>query len=663
MSNPHLLSSAVASTLAAHLDEDATEYVTSLLEEDPNDEDARDAVIALVSGTIDDDDTDADEICTAFFRLLDFGSVGGPGSGKELQAVTRNSEDGTVRKLSEGVTLKHRDVTTYASGLSASQNRSGELDHKSEIATFYANMIDASNNPEAQSERARRKARQKALREAAEEEERKRAIEDAMKMVEEDVEGRDDGMNDNTNLGDLANDNSRDVHLKHFDLPNLRGGGPDLLTSTNLTLAKGRRYGLMGRNGCGKTTLMSHIAAREVNKECGGVPKSMSMLLVRQEIMGNDWSAVLTVLKSDVRREGVKKFISWCEDQLENGDSTAAAADARGSAKAASSLDKEAAPHNGAKSTTRQRLREKKRLAAKNKKGSGSTKPSESGKEDTKLRKVQLTDKLNKAYQKLAEIEEQEGGDPEPRARKVLAGLGFSEEMMNKPTSELSGGWRMRVSISCALFANPALLLLDEPTNHLDLEAVLWLQKYLCSKFTGTLVVVSHDRSFLNEVVTDVVHLYKSELTTYRGDISNFEAVWQEEKQKQIRLFENQEAKRQHLQKYIDLHSQSGENGPKAARQRKSRMKKLDKIGMMSSEGKKFKASYDGDAEEIEEYQEDDKVVLSFPDPGGFDSNIVTLDRASFGYSPDRMLLKNVDITVGLDSRIALLGRNGCGSE
>ena len=176
-------------------------------------------------------------------------------------------------------------------------------------------------------------------------------------------------------------------------------------------------------------------------------------------------------------------------------------------------------------------------------------------------------------------------------------------------------------------------------------------------------MVVSHDRSFLNEVVTDVVHLYKSELTTYRGDISNFEAVWQEEKQKQIRLFENQEAKRQHLQKYIDLHSQSGENGPKAARQRKSRMKKLDKIGMMSSEGKKFKASYDGDAEEIEEYQEDDKVVLSFPDPGGFDSNIVTLDRASFGYSPDRMLLKNVDITVGLDSRIALLGRNGCGSE
>lgn len=200
-----------------------------------------------------------------------------------------------------------------------------------------------------------------------------------------------------------------------------------------------------------------------------------------------------------------------------------------------------------------------------------------------------------------------------------------------------------------------------QPTNHLDLEAVLWLEKYLCTKFKGTLVVVSHDRHFLNEVVTDVVHFYRSKLTTYKGDITNFEAVREEERQRQIRLYENQEAKRQHLQKYIDLHAQAGENGVKAAKQRKSRMKKLDKIGMMAQEGKKFKASYDGDVEEIEEYQEDEKVELNFPDPGGFDSNMVTLERVTFGYSPDRILLKDVDMTVDHKSRIALLGRNGCG--
>jgi len=245
----------------------------------------------------------------------------------------------------------------------------------------------------------------------------------------------------------------------------------------------------------------------------------------------------------------------------------------------------------------------------------------------------------------------------------------------------LSGGWRMRVSLSCALFANPALLLLDgkclhqgcnfivltfvsnissyiEPTNHLDLEAVLWLERYLTKEFKGSLVVVSHDRHFLNEVVTDVVHFHRGKLTTYRGDITNFTAVREENRKRQIRQYEQQEAKRAHLQKYIDLHAQSGENGVKASKQRKSRMKKLDKLGMMAaSEGKKFKASYDGEAEEIEEYEEDEEVVLNFPDPGSFDKNIVTLDQVSFGYTSDKMLLEDVDLTIDMKSRVALLGR------
>lgn len=182
--------------------------------------------------------------------------------------------------------------------------------------------------------------------------------------------------------------------------------------------------------------------------------------------------------------------------------------------------------------------------------------------------------------------------------------------------------------------------------------------------FKGSLVVVSHDRHFLNEVVTDVVHFHRGKLTTYRGDISNFTAVREENRKRQIRLYEQQEAKRAHLQKYIDLHAQAGENGVKASKQRKSRMKKLDKLGMMSQEGKKFKASYDGEAEEVEKYEEDEEVVLNFPDPGGFDTaNIVALDQVSFGYSSDKMLLEDVDLTIDMKSRIALLGRNGCGTS
>jgi len=274
-----------------------------------------------------------------------------------------------------------------------------------------------------------------------------------------------------------------------------------------------------------------------------------------------------------------------------------------------------------------------------------------------------LAEKLGKAYERLAQIEQDDGGDPEPRARKVLAGLGFSTEMQDKPTSELSGGWRMRVSLSCALFAAPSLLLLDEPTNHLDLEAVLWLEKYLVQKFTGTLVVVSHDRHFLNEVVTDVIHFHRSVLSTYKGDISNFEAVREENRLRQIRQREQQEAKRAHLQQYIDKHAQAGENGVKAARQRKSKMKKLDKIGVMAQDGKRWKASYDGDAEEVEEYKEDDTVTLNFPDPGSFGGDIIKVEQMKFGYSPDKILLEDVDLTITLKSRVALLGRNGCGKS
>ncbi len=110
----------------------------------------------------------------------------------------------------------------------------------------------------------------------------------------------------------------------------------------------------------------------------------------------------------------------------------------------------------------------------------------------------------------------------------------------------------------------------------------------------------------------------------------------------------------------IDLHAQAGENGVKAAKQRKSRMKKLDKLGVMAaSEGRKFKASYDGQAEEIEAYEEDEEVELIFPDPGGFDGAIVTLERVTFGYIPEKILLDSADLSIDLQSRVGLLGRNG----
>ena len=403
-------------------------------------------------------------------------------------------------------------------------------------------------------------------------EERQRAIQQAMDML-----GNTDDTNNDTSVDRMveqSTDNMLDVHLQNMDLPNLRGGGPDLLTNANVTFARGRRYGLMGRNGCGKTTLMTFLATRQIPN---AVPRNMNMLLVRQEIMGDETTALETVLQSDVKRESVKRFIEYCElesDKLEHPEKYL-------------EEDKDDTTNNISKDTAKtnnnnkQKLRDRKahrmKQAARQKaKASLSDHPKQQvPPKSIQDQKNEMALKLAKAYEHLAHIEEMEGGDPEPRAAKVLAGLGFSEELQNRPTRDLSGGWRMRVSLSCALFANPSLLLLDEPTNHLDLEAVLWLERYLTTTFKGTLVVVSHDRHFLNEVVTDVVHFHQATLTTYRGDITNFEAVTAEAKLRQQRLREQQEEKKAHLQKYIDLHSQAGENGPKASKQRKSKMKKV----------------------------------------------------------------------------------------
>lgn len=651
------ISSAIQASLAPFLDEDICEYIQSTLAEDPTDSDACDAVKELISGSIDTDE-DVEQLIAGFFERLNLDGGSAEDDKNEIQ-----DDDVPLRKLTSAITLKDKDITTFASGLSAEEAFGEQYEgstSQSSVASFYANMLDLTNE-KAISERKRRKERQKAIREELEEAERKRALQDTMDML-----SRDDIDGDGSSEDALdSRDHSADIHITNLDLPNLRGGGPDLLINSQLILARGRRYGLMGRNGCGKTTFLTYMSQRQVP-----IPEKMSMLLVRQEIIGNENTAIETVLKSDFQREGVKRFIKWCEEELERlekGDSADSSGDGPTNQEEKKASDADDKKSQRA-SKSRQKLQEKKK--AKMKKAARS-KVIANGDRNIKLKakqiesqKLKLSEKLGKAYQRLAQIEEEQGGDPEPRARKVLSGLGFSTEMQDRKTSELSGGWRMRVSISCALFANPSLLLLDEPTNHLDLESVFWLEQYLTTEFKGTLVVVSHDRHFLNEVVTDVTHFHKSKLTTYRGDITNFETVREEDKQRQIRLRENQEAKKAHLQKYIDLHSQAGENGVKAARQRKSKMKKLDKIGVMAAgEGKKWKASYDGDAEEVEEFEEDEVVELTFPDPGSFDGNIITVDRAVFGYTKDKLLLNDVDLNITMKSRVALLGRNGCGKS
>ena len=459
-----LLSSAIQATLTPFLDEDICEYIQSSLAEDPDDEDARENVKELLRGSIEDTDHDPESVIEEFFAKL------------QIQNEHKNSEEKKkdeiepLRTLTKGVTMKDHDIQTFASGLSAEGFVAGndhEDEHISSIASFYANMIDISTEA-VQSERKRRKERQKILRMDMEDNERKRAIQEAMDFFQDGDDIEDADGENPEELLDAATDNSADVRIQNMDLPNLRGGGPDLLQSASITIARGRRYGLMGRNGCGKTTFMTYLAQRQIEN---AVPKKMTMLLVRQEIIGSDMSAVQTVLKSDVKREGVKRFIKYCEDEidrLERGgekkeEEEKVEEDAPDPISESKDKDKD---KDGKKvkgsSKGRQKLIEKKKArlekAARAKAQSNKT-AMKLKKGNVEAQKNKLTEKLGKAYQKLAEIEEEEGGDPEPRARKVLSGMGFSEEMQDKPTSQLSGGWRMRVSISCALFASPSLLL------------------------------------------------------------------------------------------------------------------------------------------------------------------------------------------------------------
>ena len=206
------------------------------------------------------------------------------------------------------------------------------------------------------------------------------------------------------------------------------------------------------------------MAARELNNDGagGGVPKSMAMLLVRQEIMGNGLSAVETVLKSDVKREGVKHWITYIEEELNKLDNPQSVSEE-------TETKEEEMQQQPSASKGKQKLKDRKKnraasaAAAKKASSAATAKKKDNqqlSKEDADEKRKRLNTKLASAYERLARIEQDEGGDPEPRARKVLFGLGFNTaEMQNKPTKELSGGWRMRVSLSCALFANPALLL------------------------------------------------------------------------------------------------------------------------------------------------------------------------------------------------------------
>ena len=223
------------------------------------------------------------------------------------------------------------------------------------------------------------------------------------------------------------------------------------------------------------------------------------------------------------------------------------------------------------------------------------------------------------------------------RAARILIGLGFDEDMQAQPLDSFSGGWKMRVALAALLFSAPDVLLLDEPSNHLDLEATLWLENFL-KAYVGTLIVISHERDLLNNVVDTILHLQGGKLTLYPGGYDSFEAQRAERAAHLAAAKASQDAQRARLQDYIARNSARAST----AKQAQSRAKMLARMQPISA------------------LIDDPSLSFDFPDPSELRPPLIALDLAAVGYG-GQPVLQRLNLRIDPDDRIALLGRNGNG--
>jgi ATP-binding cassette subfamily F protein 3 len=373
-----------------------------------------------------------------------------------------------------------------------------------------------------------------------------------------------------------VNTKSKDVKFDDFDI---QFAGRSILKNASITLVYGRKYGLVGMNGIGKSTLLRAIANGELT-----VPSHIKVAHVEQEISGTETSAIESVMKADLEREAL--------------------------------------------------IEEEKRINLKLNRAATTLEEGE-----------KLGVRLKQVYARLEEIEADKA---ESRASAILNGLGFSSVQQSAATNTFSGGWRMRLSLAQVLFARPDLLLADEVTNYLDFPAVVWLEKYF-QNWKGTLLVVSHDKSFLDSFTTDILHLHNYTIDPYRGSFSVFVGTRGERRRNLIREYESQLQYRQHLQDFIDRWRYNA----KRAAQAQSKMKILEKLPPLVEPSKDDMAGMG---------QGQESIYFKFPDPEKLSPPILRLDGVSFGYDKSKIILQNVSFDLQMDSKIAICGPNGAGN-
>lgn len=247
------------------------------------------------------------------------------------------------------------------------------------------------------------------------------------------------------------------------------------------------------------------------------------------------------------------------------------------------------------------------------------------------------SERISEIYMRLEEIN---AYDAPWKASLILSGLGFDKPQQEKKLKEFSGGWRMRVGLASALFNEPDLLLLDEPTNHLDFESNTWLENFLVN-YPRTFILISHDRETLNKTVDHIIHVDQLKLNIYTGNYDQYEKIYAQKKIGQQSLFDKQQAYKKNVMRFVD---RFGSKASKA-KQAQSRLKSLEKMDL------------------VDAVISDRAIKFSFPKPENLGSSIITLDHVDVGYEKGNPVLKDINLSISNDSRIALLGANGNGKS
>lgn len=347
------------------------------------------------------------------------------------------------------------------------------------------------------------------------------------------------------------------------DIQLLRGGKP-LLDNASATIHPGDKVGLVGKNGCGKSTLFALIKD-ELSIDAGtfNFPSNWEMAWVNQETPALHRQAIEYVIDGDREFRDLERQLAEAEE-----------------------------------------------------KNQGTLVAELHGKIDTVG-----------------------GYTIRSRAASLLDGLGFRQEQMSWNLTEFSGGWRMRLNLAQALICRSDLLLLDEPTNHLDLDAVMWLERWLQS-YPGTLILISHDRDFLDPIVNRIIHIENQQMNEYTGNYSSFENQRAEKLVLQQAMYQKQQKQMAHMQSYIDRFRYKASK----ARQAQSRIKALEKI------------------EKVLPAQFDNPFSFEFREPSALPNPIIMMDEVSAGYG-DVTILEKIRLNLVPGSRIGLLGRNGAGKS